>query len=134
MEVLAALLTLALLYVCVKYLVYRATHPHTADDLDVARKQSVRISRATRDGRAYEQLVPFLPEFEEQYDRTDARFLGAPIDFIVFDGLYSRDEDLREVVFLEIKSGRPALNSKERAVREAVEQGRVRWDRVVLGR
>ena len=134
MEALAALLALILLFVCVKHVAYRATHPHTDADLDDARKQSVRISRATRDGRAYEQLVPFLPEFEERYDRTDVRFLGAPIDFIVFDGLYSDDEDLGEIVFLEIKSSRPSLSSKERAVRAAVEEGRVRWDRIVLGR
>lgn len=134
MEALAALLALVLLLVCVKYVAYRATHPHTDADLEDARKQSVRISRATRDGRAYEQLVPFLPEFEEQYDRSDARFIGAPIDLLIFDGLYSDDEDLREIVFLEIKSSRPALNSKERAVRAAVEEGRVRWDRIVLGR
>jgi predicted Holliday junction resolvase-like endonuclease len=134
MEALAAFLVLVLLFVCAKYVAYRGTHPHTDADLEDARRQSVRISRATRDGRAYEQLVPYLPEFEEQYDRTDARFLGAPIDFLVFDGLYSDDENLREIVFLEIKSGRPALNAKERAVREAVDEGRVRWDRIVLGR
>ena len=134
MEALAALLALVLLFVCVKYAAYRATHPHTEDDLEDARRQSVRISRATRDGRAYEQLVPYLPEFEEQYDRADARFLGAPIDLLVFDGLYSADEDLREIVFLEIKSSRPTLNAKEREVRAAVEEGRVRWDRIVLGR
>lgn len=134
MEALAAALALVLLLVCVKYVGYRATHPHTRGDLELARQESVRISRATRDGRAYEQLVPFLPEFEESFDRADARFLGAPIDLVVFDGLYSDDEDLREIVFLEIKSSRPTLNSKERAVRAAVEEGRVRWDRIVLGR
>ena len=133
MEALAALLAIVLLFVIAKFVAYRATHPHTDADLNDARKQSVRISRATRDGRAYEQLVPFLPEFEERYDRTDVRFLGAPIDFIVFDGLYSDGEDLGEIVFLEVKSSRPTLNSKERAVRSAVEEGRVRWDRIVLG-
>ena len=131
-EALAALLALALLLVVVRHVAYRGSHPHTAADLEAARKQSAQLSRATRKGRAYEQFVPFLPEFEERYDRADARFLGAPIDFLVFDGLYSDDEDLAEIVFLEIKSGRPALNSREQAVREAVEEGRVRWERIVL--
>lgn len=134
MEALAAALLLALLFVTVKYVAYRATHPHTADDLDAARKQSAKLSRATRDGRAYEQLVPYLPEFEERFDRCDARFLGAPIDFVVFDGLYGAGEDLAEIVFLEVKSGRMTLNARERAVRQAVEEGRVRWDSIVLGR
>ncbi len=134
MEALAAALALALLFVVVKYVAYRATHPHTRDDLEDARKQSAKLSRATRSGKAYENLVPLLPEFAEQWDPHDARFLGAPIDLIVFDGLYSDDEDLREIVFVEVKSSRPTLNSKEQAVRDAVEEGRVRWDRIVLGR
>lgn len=134
MEALAAALFIALLFVLAKYVSYRATHPHTRDDLEAARKQSVKLSRATRGGKAYENLVPFLPEFDEQWDPHDARFLGAPIDLLVFDGLYSDDEDLREIVFVEVKSSRPTLNSKEQAVREAVEEGRVRWERIVLGR
>ena len=134
MEALAAALLLALLFVLVKHVAYRATHPHTREDLDAARKQSAKLSRATRDGRAYEQLVPYLPEFEERFDRCDARFLGAPIDFVVFDGLYGADEDLAEIVFVEVKSGRMSLNARERAVRRAVEEGRVRWDSIVLAR
>ena len=132
MEIVVAVLALVLLYVCVKFATYRVRHPHTKADLELARKESVRISRATRDGRAYEQLVPYLPEFEDQFDRCDARFLGSPIDFVVFDGLYGPDRDLNEIVFVEVKSGRPTLNKAERAVREAVEDGRVRWERIVL--
>jgi len=33
------------------------------------------------------QLIPFLPEFLEKYNPKDARFLGNPIDLIIFDGL-----------------------------------------------
>jgi predicted Holliday junction resolvase-like endonuclease len=134
MEVLAAALFLALLFVCVKFVAYRATHPHTRDDLDAARKQSARLSRATRDGRAYEQLVPYLPEFEERWSRGDARFIGSPIDFLVFDGLYDGSDELREIVFVEVKSGRPTLSKAERAVRDAVAEGRVAWDQIVLER
>jgi predicted Holliday junction resolvase-like endonuclease len=134
MEALAAALLLALLFVTVKYVAYRSTHPHTGDDLAAARKESAKLSRATRDGRAYEQLVPYLPEFEERFDRGDARFIGAPIDFVVFDGLYGAGEDLAEIVFLEVKSGRMSLNARERAVKRAVDEGRVRWDSIVLGR
>ena len=36
------------------------------------------------------------------------------------------------LVFVEVKSGKPDLSKPERGVREAVEDGRVRWDRVVL--
>ena len=134
MEALAAALFLALLFVCVKFVAYRATHPHTDDDVAAARRQSAKLSRASRDGRAYEQLVPYLPEFEQRFDRGDVRFIGAPIDLLVFDGLYDGSGELREIVFVEVKSGRPSLSRPEREVRRAVEEGRVRWDRIVLGR
>ncbi len=132
MEAVAAILGVVLLIVCVKFAAYRVRHPHTRDDLELARKESVRLSRATRDGRASEQLVPYLPAFEDQFDRCDARFLGAPIDFVVFDGLYGPDRSLNEIVFVEVKSGRPTLNAAEKEVKEAVEDRRVRWERIVL--
>ena len=134
MEIVIAALALVLLYVCVKFATYRVRHPHTKADLEQARKESVRISRATRDGRAYEQLVPYLPEFENQFDRSDARFLGSPIDFVVFDGLYGPARELDEIVFIEVKSGNPRLSPAEKAVRDAVSDRRVRWERIVLDR
>ena len=134
LAVVTILLVLLLLLVSVAFAWYRATHPHTRAELEAARKQSIALSRATRDGRAYEQLVPYLPEFEERYARGDARLLGSPIDFVVFDGLYSGEGDIREIVFIEIKSGKPDLSKSERAVKRAVEEGRVRWDRIVLRR
>jgi predicted Holliday junction resolvase-like endonuclease len=134
MEIVVGILAVLLLYVCVKFAAYRVRHPHTPADLDEARKQSVKLSRATRDGRAYEQLVPYLPEFEDQFDRCDARFLGSPIDFVVFDGLYGPDRSLNEIVFVEVKSANPRLSEAEKAVKEAVEERRIRWERVVLDR
>jgi predicted Holliday junction resolvase-like endonuclease len=75
-------------------------------------------------GKATEHLAPLLPGFD--FDPRDARFLGSPIDFVVFDGL--SEGEVREVVFIEIKTGpMAALTSRERRVREAVDGRRVRF-------
>ncbi len=75
-------------------------------------------------GKATEHLAPLLPGFE--FDPRDARFLGSPIDFIVFDGL--SEGEVQEIVFVEIKTGpSAALSTRERLVREAVDSGRVRF-------
>jgi len=75
-------------------------------------------------GKATEHLAPLLPGFE--FDPRDARFLGSPIDFIVFDGL--SEGEVHEIVFVEIKTGRSAaLTTRERRVRDAVEGRRVRF-------
>ena len=58
-------------------------------ELEQGRKQAVSQSRAVLGGKFTEQMAPFLPEF--RYDPTEARFIGTPIDFVVFPGL-SRGE------------------------------------------
>lgn len=88
------------------------------------RQDSVDRSRATLSGQFLEKLAPHLPDFP--YDPTDVRFLGTPVDYVVFDGL--AEGDLQEIVFLEVKSGRSTLRSSQRRVRDAVEAGAVRWD------
>ena len=91
-----------------------------------ARKEAVQQSRAVTRGQMYEQLVPYLPEF--QFNPKDAQFLGRPVDFVVFDGL---DEgDLRRIVFVEVKTGASRLTVRERLVRDAVRGGRVEWTEI----
>ncbi|HSF18802.1 MAG TPA: Holliday junction resolvase-like protein [Vicinamibacteria bacterium] len=93
------------------------------------RKDALRRSQAAVAGRATEQLAAYLPEFP--FDPRDARFLGSPIDFVVFDGL--SDGELDQIVFVEIKTGAEAhLSVRERRIREAVREGRVRFEEIRL--
>jgi predicted Holliday junction resolvase-like endonuclease len=88
------------------------------------RDDAVRRSQAAVSGKTTEQLVPFHPDFP--FDPKDARFLGSPIDLVVFDGLAA--DELREIVFVEVKTGPAAnLSRRERRIRDAIEEGRVRF-------
>ena len=88
------------------------------------REDTLRRSQSVIAGKATEHLAPLLPGFE--FDPRDARFLGSPIDFIVFDGL--SEGEIQEIVFIEVKTGPwAALSTRERLVRDAVEAGRVRF-------
>jgi len=92
----------------------------------VIRQDAVQRSQAVTTGKIVEHLVPYLPNFN--YNPKDARFVGSPVDFIVFDGLNEEEEDqLRSIVFIEIKTGMSSLTRRERLVRDAVKAGRVRW-------
>lgn len=102
---------------------YRARHPYTAADLEDARADSVSRSQSVVSGKALEVLAPLLPGFE--FNPRDARFLGSPVDLVVFDGL--TDGTVRSVCFVEVKSGRASLTARERTVRDAVADGRVSW-------
>jgi predicted Holliday junction resolvase-like endonuclease len=93
--------------------------------LSEARKDAIGQSRAILGGKFVEQMTPYLPEFK--YDPTEARFIGSPIDLIVFPGLSLDNPE--EVVFVEVKTGKSKrLTSRERKIRELVESGKVRWE------
>ena len=101
--------------------------------LIAAQKRSVNTSRAVLKGKMAEQLAPIMPEF--QYLPSDAKFLGDPVDYIVFDGYTDfRDgegeaEDI-EVVLIDIKSGGARLTKGQQAIARAVQEGRVRFETI----
>lgn len=93
------------------------------------RADAVQRSQAVTAGKVFEQLVPYLPGFA--FNPKDARFLGSPVDFVVFDGL--SDGAVRRVVFLEVKTGAAELSRRERQVRDVVEARQVVWAEVRAG-
>ena len=94
------------------------------------RQDAVLRSQAVTVGKVHEQLIPYLPEFG--FNPKDARFLGSPVDLVVFDGL--DDGELRRVVFLEIKTGGSTLTGRERQVRDVVRARQVEWEELRIER
>jgi predicted Holliday junction resolvase-like endonuclease len=60
------------------------------------------------------------------------RFLGGPVDLVVFDGL--KEGEVDRIVFLKVKSGDAGLTMRERSVRAAVEAGAVEWAELRVAR
>jgi len=94
------------------------------------RENAVQRSLAVTAGKVHEQLVPYLPEFG--FNPKDARFLGSPVDLVIFDGLAAGA--VRRVVFLEVKTGGAALTTRERQVREVIDAREVVWAELRLNR
>lgn len=103
--------------------------------LQAAQKRSVNTSRAVLKGKMAEQFAPILPDFN--YLPADARFLGDPIDYVIFDGYTAfrdgegRAEDI-QVVFMDIKSGQARLTAGQKAIAQAIEQKRVRFETLYI--
>jgi len=96
-------------------------------EMEQARKSAVTQSRAVLGGKFTEQMVPYFPDFK--YDPTEVRFIGSPIDLIVFPGLAAGDPE--EIVILEIKTGKnPQLTPAQKKIRQLVEEGMVRWEEI----
>lgn len=76
-------------------------------------------------------MAPLLPEFIEKYEPADARFIGSPIDYVIFKGMTKNDNGNSEpmdIVFLEVKSGPHGLTPRENKIKKAVEAGRISFD------
>lgn len=99
------------------------------------RKDAADRSRYVLKGKIAEQLVPLLRD-KFKHDPADARFLGMPIDYIIFDG-YSAVKDSNSevpisIVIADIKTGNAQLNRTERKIKDAVDAGRVRWETIQI--
>lgn len=103
------------------------------------------IKKSSRDGQRNslkgnigQQMAPLLPEFAEKFEPGDARFMGSPIDYVIFKNMSIFDKKKEEnepleVVFVEIKSGKHArLEPIEEAVKDAIENKRVSFDTLKL--
>ena len=93
-------------------------------ELTSHRKDAVLRSRAVLSGQFSEQLAPFFPDFN--FKPTECKFLGKPIDFIVFKG--ADDKKIDEIVFVEVKSGKSKLSSTEKSLKETIEKGKISWE------
>lgn len=89
------------------------------------RKDAINKSKSVIIGKVTEYLVPFFPGFK--YNPKDVRFIGTPIDVIIFDGL---DEgNIRQIVFGEIKTGKYGyLTSREKSIKNIVDKKNVKYE------
>jgi len=87
------------------------------------RKEAIMKSRAVLGGHFTENLAPYLPNFP--FLPTECRFIGKPIDFIVFKGM--DDKKIDEVIFVEVKSGNAKISPQEKNLKEAIDKKRVKF-------
>jgi len=93
------------------------------------RKTAVQWSKNQILWELYEKVLPALPNFP--YSPKDMVFLGKWCDYIIFDGL--TEWHLREILFLELKSGKAVLNTNERMIRDTIDRKKVRYTEYRIG-
>ncbi len=89
-----------------------------------SRKDAVKRSRSVINGQIAEQFAPYLPNFP--CNPSDAHFIGKPVDFLAFPNL-SENNKADEVLLVEVKTGKSDLTERERSIKKAVEEGRVKY-------
>ena len=102
---------------------FQKSDAHWSSNVKTIRKDAANRARAVLGGQFSENLAPWLPGFP--FSPNECRFMGAPIDFIVFRG--SDEKAIQEVIFVEVKTGSSKLSSQEKYLKQAIESGRVTW-------
>jgi len=114
----------AVLFLAIGYVIGKKIAKHNFEDsIQDIRDNAVARSRSVLAGQFSEQLAPYLPNFP--FKPTEARFIGKPIDFLVFQGMDEKNID--EVIFVEVKSGKATLNAHEKKLKEVIKEKKVRW-------
>ena len=121
---LIGIVVLIVIVLFVGYLVGRyITKKHFEEKIPKERDDAVKQSRAVLSGQFSEQIAPYLPDFP--FTPTEARFIGKPIDFVVFKGM--DEQNIDEIIFVEIKSGQSQLSKVQKSLKSAIENKKVSW-------
>lgn len=80
------------------------------------RRDAIKGSKSVTRGYINEELSVLLPGFPGKY--SEVRHIGKPVDFVIFTGM---DEGrITEIGFVEVKTGKSALSTNERSIRDIV--------------
>lgn len=123
--IVVAALLLIFVFLFIRELVKRKnTEKDTQRLLQEARVDAVKRSRASVEGQVFEQLIPHFPEW--RHTPSDARFLGTPVDFIVFDGM--SEGNPTQITIVEVKKGTSTLTKLQRQIRDLIKDGKITWE------
>jgi len=92
------------------------------------RQDAINRSKSVIKGQIAEQLIPFSSVFP--YNPKDAIFLGNPIDYIIFNGL--SNNDIKDIQFVEVKTGKSNLNTRQRKIKEIILNKMVSWNTIKI--
>jgi len=80
-------------------------------------------TKAVNIGKNLEKVLPTMRDFK--WTIPDSKFLGDPIDLMVFNGLSVNK--VKSISFIEVKSGKARLNNHQKAIRDAIEEQKVSY-------
>lgn len=125
---LVSLIVGALIFGIIGYLIGKILTTHQLnqeweDKIPQQRADAINRSRASLGGKFSENLSLYFPDFP--FHPTEMRWLGSPVDYIVFKGM--DNDQIEELIFLEIKSGKSVLTAREKQLKKLIEEKKVAW-------
>ena len=109
---------------------YEDEYQNILTNFEKAKKYATEHAKATAKGsnlgQNLEKVLPTMKDFS--WKLPDTRFLGSPIDYVVFEGI--SEGDLESIGFIEVKSGTGRLNPNQKSVKTAIEENRVSYKEI----
>lgn len=96
--------------------------------VEAARADSIKRQRSILKGQATEHLAPYI---NSTYNPKDYKFIGDPIDYVIYDGLSdikSKEDQINKIIFMDIKTGKSQLNRVQRAIKKCIQEGRIEFE------
>ena len=93
-------------------------------DIKEQRADAVKRSRSVIEGQVFEQLIPHFPQWN--HTPSEARFIGSPIDYIVFDGMSKGQPE--KISFVEVKKGKSSTSPLQNKIKKLIKEGKVEWE------
>ncbi|RLJ07927.1 MAG: Holliday junction resolvase [Candidatus Aenigmatarchaeota archaeon] len=93
------------------------------EKLTKLRREIADKQRAGIKGKISEIFAPYLPNFP--FKSSECKFIGDPVDYIVFEGL--DEEDIKQIHFVEIKTDKSKLTNKEKRIKDIIDSGKIKW-------
>jgi predicted Holliday junction resolvase-like endonuclease len=98
------------------------------------REDALDRSRVVLKGALAEQLAPIFKVFG--HNPSDARFIGDPVDYVIFDGYTKVRERIEDtpitVVLADVKTGDASLTYEQRRIKQGIEQGLVKFETIKM--
>ncbi len=99
-----------------------------------AKEGALRRAAAERGSKRMKRLIRRIdPSMSKlQYDPKDIKVLAHPVDLIVFDGLNSGGNRIKNIIFIARSKAR-SYGGVRRSVTRALEKGKFMWETVQVG-
>jgi len=93
-------------------------------ELKKQREDSIKKSRSIILWETFQTIAPFMKDIP--YHPKDMVFVWKWVDYIVFDNLSALN--LKQIVFLEIKTWKSQLNNNEKMIKEVIQAWKVKYE------
>jgi len=110
-----------IIWLFIGYLIWKIVK---SSEVKKHRKDAVKKSRSVILWEVAEKTAPFMPQIP--YNPKDMTFIWKWVDYIVFDGISSWN--LKQIVFLEIKTGKSKQNNNEKQVEEIIRLKKIKYE------